>query len=630
MVSELVETSKLYGRTAARIYPEWIESLCQHLVKRSYSEPHWEKKRGAVMAFEKQVLFGLPIVTQRKVNYGAIDPVVSRALFIRGALVEGQISKKYPFLQQNHSLLEEVELLEHKSRRRDLLVSDEVLEEFYAERLPGEIVSVRHFDKWWQKVRRKQPELLNFQKEMLLQKDASHVTALDYPDHWYQGELKLPLSYQFEPGKGRDGVTVHIPLPLLNQIEPAGFDWQIPGLRKELVIGWIKSLPKPQRRNLVPAPEYAGAFLGRVDKIERPLFDEMEYQFRRMTGVMIEREQWDPLAISEHLKMNFSVEDADGVPLVQGSCLYELKQQMQGQIQQALSQAVDDSLEKQGLTQWSFGDLPKSCEQKRGGFEIKAYPALVARGDSVDVKLFDSEQAQQEAMREGVRKLLLLNIPSPVKYLQQKLPNKAKLGLYFNPYGQIGTLIDDCISCGCDLLIEQQGGLVWDQQGFDALRESVRGALNDAVVGIAIEVEQILSLSNDIRKRLKGKIPLEMAFAMSDIQQQLELLIYPGFVTATGHTRLKDLNRYLRGILRRLEKLPVDPMRDRAHQLKVQAISSDYQALKNKIPPGQPVSEEISEIRWMLEELRISFFAQQLGTAYPVSEKRIRQRMEAF
>ncbi|WP_337922763.1 ATP-dependent RNA helicase HrpA, partial [Vibrio cholerae] len=309
MSAELVETSKLWARVVAKIEPDWIEPLAKHLIKRSYSEPHWSKKNAAVMAYEKVMLYGIPIVPKRLVNYGTIDPVLSREIFIRSALVEGDWETKHAFFKQNRALLAEVEELEHKSRRRDILVDDEELFQFYDQRVGTEVVSGRHFDAWWKTASRKTPDLLSFEKEMLFKGDASHITDLDYPNFWHQGNLKLKLSYQFEPGENSDGVTVHIPLPILNQVEPHGFDWQIPGLRHELVVSLIKSLPKTLRKNFVPAPNYADAFLARVTPFEMPLLDAMEKELRRMTGVTVLREDWKLDQLPAHLKITYRAVD---------------------------------------------------------------------------------------------------------------------------------------------------------------------------------------------------------------------------------------------------------------------------------------------------------------------------------
>lgn len=629
MSAELVETSKLWGRIIAKIQPEWIESLAKHLIKRSYSEPHWSKKRAAVMAHEKVMLYGVPIVPKRLVNYGAIDPVLSRELFVRSALVEGDWETKHAFFKQNRKLLQEVEELEHKSRRRDILVDDDELFDFYDQRVGTEVVSGRHFDTWWKKASQKNKELLNFEKEMLFKGDASHVTDLDYPNFWHQGGFKLKLSYQFEPGEDSDGVTVHIPLPILNQIDSEGFDWQIPGLRHELVVSLIKALPKTLRKNFVPAPNYADAFLARVTPMEAPLLDALEKELRRMTGVEVLRDDWNLEQLPDHLKITFRAVDHRNRKLKENRNLYELKESLKDKVQQTLSKVADDDIEQQGLHTWSFGELPKVYSQKRGGFDVKAYPALVDNKDSVEIKLFETEVEQEQVMKEGQRRLLLLNVPSPIKYLHTNLPNKSKLGLYFNPYGKVLDLIDDCIACGIDKLIEGQGGLVWDADKFEQLKEYVRGELGDTVVDIAQQVETILTTAFNINKKLKGRVDLTMAFALSDIKAQIEGLIFKGFATECGWKRLPDILRYLKAIEKRMEKLPIDPNRDRMHMLKVESVTQDYKELLNKIPKGMKIPENVKEIRWMLEELRVSYFAQQLGTPYPVSDKRVLNAIDA-
>jgi len=628
MVAELVETSRLWGRIAARIEPEWIEPLAQHLVKHSYSEPHWSKSQGAVMANEKVTLFGLPIVAARPVNYSTIDPLLCRELFIRHALVEGDWQTRHAFFSANLKLRAEVEELEHKSRRRDILVDDETLFSFYDQHIPSDIVSGRHFDNWWKTAGKQKPDLLSFEKEMLIKDGANKISALDYPNTWHQGNLKLRLTYQFEPGADADGVTVHIPLPILNQIEDQGFEWQIPGIRRELVIALIKSLPKPVRRNFVPAPNYAEAFLGRVTALELPLLDALERELRRMTGVTVSRDDWQWDQVPDHLKMTFRIVGENHKTLLEGKDLTALKLQLKDKVQETLSAVADDGLEQSNLHIWSFGKLPEFYEQKRGGYSMKAYPALVDEKDSVAIRLFDSEQEQQQAMWQGTRRLLLLNIPSPIKYLHEKLPNKAKLGLYFNPYGKVLDLIDDCISCGIDKLIAEHGGPVWQEDNFARLQELVRGELNETVVGVARQVEQILTTVFNINKRLKGRVDMSLALALSDIKNQLGGLIYRGFVTNNGWKRLPDTLRYLQAIERRLEKLAIDPHRDRAQMLRVDQVQQAWQQWLNKLPPKRRQDDEVQEVRWMIEELRVSLFAQQLGTPYPISDKRILQTIE--
>ncbi len=625
MVAELVETSRLWGRMAAQIEPEWIEPLAPHLLKYSYSEPHWQKRQGAVIAMEKVTLLGLPIINQRRVNYGAIDPSLCRQLFIRHALVEGEWQNTHQFMQHNQQLRLEIEALEHKSRRRDILVEDDVLFQFYDERIPSHVVSSRHFDKWWHKEKKQHPDFLNFDKSVLLKQDAHSVSVLDFPDHWYQGNLKLALSYQFQPGEASDGVTVHIPLPLLNQVEEQGFEWLVPGLRQALIVSLIKSLPKPLRRHLVPAPDFATAFLSRVTDVNQPLLSSLEQVFRRMTGVTIDAEQWHWQNVPDHLKMTFRIEDEQNQTLAESKNLADLKRSLKQKVIESLTEINNTPIEKSQLQDWTFGELPQRLAQQRGSYQLQAFPALIDKKQSVAIQLLDNEQEQQQQMWVGIRRLLLLNIPSPIKYLHEKLPNKAKLGLYFNPYGKVMDLIDDCIHCAIDKLMVENGGLVWDEPSFIQLRQRVCAELNETVIVIAQHVEQILTTVFTINKQLKGRVDMTLALALADIKTQLQGLIYPGFVTGNGWLHLTDTLRYLKGIERRLEKLPQDPHSDRAKMLQIQKLENDFRTWCNKLSPVEKSSSKVQAIRWLIEELRISLFAQQLGTAQAVSEKRIRQ-----
>ena len=630
MAAELVETSKLWGRMVAEIEPEWIEPLAEHLTKKSYSEPRWSKSRGAVIADEKLSLYGVPIVAARPVNYGAIDPRVSREIFIQSALVEGDWNTKHKFFKQNQQLIREVEELEHKSRRRDILVDERTLFEFYDQRIGTDVVSQKHFDTWWKKAEKQDPELLNFERSFLINDDAEQVSKLDFPNFWHQGNLKLKLTYQFEPGTDADGVTVHIPLPLLNQVEMTGFDWQIPGLREELVIALIKSLPKSYRRNFVPAPNYAQAFLGRAVPLEKPLLETLIYELRRMTGVTVEAEHWHWEQIPSHLKMTFRVVDENGKKIAESMNLDELKFSLKDRVQESISAVADDGIEQSGLHIWGFAELPQCYEQKQRGFSVKAFPAIVDEKDAVGIKLFETEFEQAVAMQQGLRRLLLLNVPSPIKYLHEKLPNKAKLGLYFTPFGRVLDLIDDCIACAVDKLIADFGGFVWNEEGFDKLRDFVRENVNEVTVDIAQKVEQILTLTHQLNQRLKGKMDFTMAFALSDIKSQIAGLIYQGFVQKSGYARLPDLLRYLQAIDKRMDKLAQDVNRDRAAMLRVEQVQQAYQQLLAKLPKSKPISDEVAEIRYMIEELRVSLFAQQLGTKYQVSERRILNVISEF
>ncbi|MCQ8829759.1 ATP-dependent RNA helicase HrpA [Streptomyces malaysiensis] len=636
MSAELVETSRLWARVNAKIEPEWIEPLAQHLVKRTYSEPHWEQKQAAVMAFERVTLYGVPIVAQRKVNYGRIDPETSRDLFIRNALVEGDWRTHHQFFLDNRKLLGEVEELEHRARRRDILVDDETLFDFYDQRIPEHVVSGAHFDSWWKHKRREEPELLNFEKSMLINERAQDVTKDAYPDSWRQGKLKFRVTYQFEPGADADGVTVHIPLQVLNQVTADGFDWQIPGLREDLVTELIRSLPKPVRRHYVPAPNYAKRFLESAVPLQGPLTAALERELHRMVGVRIEPEDWDLAKVPDHLKITFRVVDERRRKLAEDKDLEALKLRLRPKTRAAISKAFESSKEavgieqRGGLTRWTVGTLPRTFETRRGGQPVKAYPALVDEGASVAVRLFDTEAEQREAMWRGTRRLILLQLPSnPAKFVQGKLSNQAKLALSSSPHGSVQALFDDCVSAAADRLIATRGGPSWDEESFRKLFDAVRTDIMDATLDTVRKVQEVLAAWQSCERRLKATSSPVLLPSLTDIREQLSELITPGFVTAHGVRRLPDLMRYLVAVDRRLQQLPGNADRDRARMAKVREMRDEYAWLLEQFRPGRPVPQEALEIRWMIEELRVSYFAHALGTAYPVSDKRIVKAIDA-
>ncbi|WP_243792542.1 ATP-dependent RNA helicase HrpA [Saccharopolyspora gloriosae] len=627
MSAELVETSRLWGRVNARIEPEWVEDLAQHLVKRSYSEPHWEKNRAAVMASEKVTLFGVPLVAGRKVNYGRVEPELCRELFIRHALVEGDWDTNHRFFHDNRALLAEVEDLEERARRRDILVDDETLFEFYDQRVGAEVVSGRHFDTWWKKTRREQPDLLNFEKSMLINQESARVTDHDYPDTWQQGGHRLELTYQFEPGSDADGVTVHLPLAVLNQIEPAGFDWQIPGLREELVIALLKSLPKTLRRNFVPVPDHARAALSRMPVMRGDLVGALSEQLRAMTGVTVPPDAFDVDALPEHLKMSFRVIDGDGKKLAESKDLDALKQRLRPKLRAEISAAAD-TVERTGLSSWSFGELPRTFEKERGGNSVKAYPSLVDEGDSVAVRMFDTEAEQRRALWHGTRRLLLLNLPSPVKSLQRGMNARTRVVLGTGPHGDITRLLEDCVTCAVDKLVADAGGPVWSQDGFAALKAKVRAGLGPVTADTAAKVEKVLNAAQQARSALADRERTMPADSLADVKEQLEGLLHPGFVAGTGWDRLPDLERYLRAIEHRLDKVQHHPQRDRQWMAQIDEVRDRYLDLLDAVPDGRAPGAELRKVGWMIEEFRVSLFAQALGTPHAVSAKRIHRALD--
>ncbi|MEU2339521.1 ATP-dependent RNA helicase HrpA [Streptomyces sp. NPDC006654] len=632
MSAELVETSRLWARVNAKIEPEWVEPLAGHLLKRTYSEPHWEKDQAAVMAFEKVTLYGVPIVADRKVNYGRIDPEVSRELFIRNALVEGDWRTHHKFFADNRRLLSEVEELEHRARRRDIVVDDDTLFDFYDQRVPDHVVSGAHFDSWWKHKRHEQPEYLDFEREMLIRESAEAVTKADYPDSWRQGQLKFRVTYQFEPGADADGVTVHIPLQVLNQVTDEGFDWQIPGLREEVVTELIRTLPKPIRRNYVPAPNFAKRFLDTAVPLQEPLTVTMARELKRMVGVPFEAEDFDWAKVPDHLKITFRIVDERRRKLAEDKDLEALRLRLKPKARQALSQAAaatasragGESLERKGLTDWTIGSLTRVFETRRAGQPVKAYPALVDDGDTVSVRLFDTEEEQAEAMWKGTRRLILRNIPvNPAKFASDKLTNAQKLALSANPHGTIQALFDDCAAAAADKLIADFGGPVWDEESYRKLYDKVRAEIVDTTVRTVGQVQQVLAAWQACERRLKGVRSPALLANLTDVRKQLDALVKPGFVAWAGIRRLPDLMRYLVAADRRLQQMPTNVQRDTTRMEKVHEMQDEYAWLLEQLPRGRPVPQQVLDIRWMLEELRVSYFAHALGTAYPISDKRI-------
>ncbi|TRV80367.1 ATP-dependent RNA helicase HrpA [Streptomyces sp. 130] len=637
MSAELVETSRLWARVNAKVEPEWIEPLAQHLLKRTYSEPHWEKDQAAVMAYERVTLYGVPIVAQRKINFGRIDQETSRDLFIRNALVEGDWRTHHQFFHDNRKLLGEVEELEHRARRRDILVDDETLFDFYDQRIPEHIVSGAHFDSWWKHKRRDEPDALDFERSMLINEKAGAVTKDDYPDSWRQGKLKFRVTYQFEPGADADGVTVHIPLQVLNQVTSEGFDWQIPGLREELVTELIRSLPKPIRRHYVPAPNYAAKFLDRAVPLQEPLPATLARELQRMVGVPVTADDFDLSRVPDHLKITFRIVDERRRRVAEDKDLEALKLRMRPKARQALSKAAaatagpsGESIERSGLKDWSIGTLNKVFETRRAGQPVKAYPALVDQGETVAVRLFDTEAEQAQAMWRGTRKLILLNIPvNPAKFASDKLTNQQKLALSRNPHGSIQALFDDCATAAADRLIAAHGGPAWDEESFRTLFDKVRADLVDLTVRTIGQVQQILAAWQACERRLKATNSLVLINNVTDVRDHLARLMPPGFVTATGLRRLPDLMRYLVAEDRRLQQMPTNVQRDTTRMEKVHEMQDEYAWLLEQLPKGRPVPQEVLDIRWMIEELRVSYFAHALGTAFPVSDKRIVKAIDA-
>ncbi len=630
MAAELVETSKLWGRINARVLPEWAEELGAHLVKRTWSEPHWSKKRAAVLAYERVTLYGVPLVADRLVSYGKVDPALSRELFIRHALVYGEWHTRHKFFAENRALLEEVEELEHRARRRDIMVDEHTLFAFYDARVGADVVSGAHFDSWWKRTRHEQPDLLTFDPEMLVNETASSVTADDYPDAWRQGDLALPLSYQFEPGTAADGVTVDVPVATLNQVDPTPFTWQVPGLRHELVVALIRSLPKQLRVNFVPAPNVARDFLDGVPPGEESLLGALERFLRGRTGVHVPRDAWDLSKVPEHLRPTFRVVDADGGVVGEGKDLEKLKEPLRPTFRAAMEEAASSSgLSVTGQTTWTFDAIDQTFTQTRAGHEVRGFPGLVDEGATVGLQVFGSEPERDAMHRHGLRRLLMLTIPSPAKAIADGLSNAEKLSLAGSPYSGASDLLEDCVAAAVDALVERHGGPVWNRPSFETLATRVRGDLAETARVVMYDVVRVLAVWRDVDKQLSGSADMTMLPALADMKAQVGRLVHRGFVAEAGAAQLRQLPRYLAAVAERRAKLAASVGRDRLLMDQVAGLQDAYLNRVEALPDGRPPGAALVKVRWMLEEFRVSLWAQSLGTAYPVSDTRIRKALDA-
>ena len=622
VVADLVETSRLYGRTAARIEPEAVERVAGDLVQRSYSEPHWDPRQGAVLAFERATLYGLPLAARRRVGYAGVDPVLARELFIRHALVDGDWETRHHFFADNARLRAELAELEERARRRDLLVGDEAIYAFYDARIPAEVVSARHFDGWWRKQRHRTPDLLTMTREDLLR---VHDADADRPDSWQDGDLDLPLSYRFEPGAADDGVTVHVPVAVLARLGGEQFGWQVPALREELVTALIRSLPKELRRNFVPAPDTARAVLADLEPTGEPLLETLQRELRRRTGVLVPITAFDLEKLPAHLRVTFAVEGPDGAELARGKDLEALQDRLAGQTRRAVADAVAEGVERSGLRGWP-DDLDELPHTVAGG-GVHGYPGLVDAGTAVDIRVFATAAERDAAGRDGLRRLLRLSAPSPVKALEKSLDTRRRLVLANNPDGSLAALLDDCADAAIDVLVRDP---VRTAAQFEAARRRVREALVATAADILGRAEKVLTALQEVHLLLPAKPPPAHADAVVDIGAQLSTLIGPGFVTTTGATHLGDLARYLTAICRRLERLPGGQSADRDRMQRVHAVEDAYSQLLQALSPARAAGDDVRDIARLIQEFRVSLWAQQLGTARPVSEQRIYRAIDAI
>lgn len=634
VAAELLETSKLYAHTVARIDPKWIEPLAGHLVKRSWSEPHWEQKRAQVVASEQVTLYGLIIVAARKVHYGPIDVETSHEIFIRSALVEGEYKTRAPFFNHNRQLLDQVETLEAKSRRRDLLVDEEMLYQFYAERmeeLGGEaIVNGAGFENWRKQVEKENPKALFMTREDVLQRSTEHVSQQNYPDFLHEGGARLKLEYQFEPTARDDGINLDCPLPLLKALPEKRLEWLVPGLLEEKVAAVLKGLPKQERKHFVPVPEFAKGFCEAVAYADGDFYEQLARYLLRQTSHRVSVDLLKQSTLPEYLQINIRLKDQKGRMMAQSRSWGELNSQYGEQADQALQQADSGGWGRAHITTWDFGELPEAIETEQvAGLKVTAWPGLVDNTKDVELKLFGSAIEADESTRQGVARLLLLVLSESVKYARRSLKtlNEAVLlsGGRFDRQQLEGQVM---MRVALEAIEEwPEGEYPRTAEQFEQIKENLRACFTDKAEAVAEFVLQLHRSVHRIQKKLNGRINLNCVPVLNDIRQQLDTLMPVNYLSVTPGSWLYEYPRYLQGIEQRLEKYQRDLREQTLNSGGVQQLTLDWENAVQKACSQNQVTEELLELRWWIEELRISLFAQGLGTRFTVSEKRFKKRL---
>ena len=629
MAAELVETTKLFARMMAKIEPDWIEPVAGHLVKKTHLEPHWEKKRGQVVAFEQVTLYGLIVVGRRPVHFGPIDPPAARELFIREGLVRGEINSRAKCLAANRALLERLDELEAKARRRDILADEETLFDYYAARLPADVYQTATFDSWYRRESAKQPDLLLMREEDVLAREASEVTAAQYPDTLRLGELTLPLSYEFDPTHPRDGVTLRVPAPLLPQLPPQRLDWLVPGLLYDRCVALVRNLPKALRKNFVPVPDFVRAALDKIPFGEGSLHEALGRELQRMTGARIPDEAWPEAeaGLDPHLRMNLEVVDAQGKPLGEGRDLAEVTARFAQESQAALALPTQKRQEQRPVEAKAFAEVAAKTQQQVAGLSMTVYPALVDEQGTVREGRFATQAEASYQHRRALQLLLLQQLTEQAKFLRGKLPGLTELGLLHRELGRPEALVEDILLASLDAaILADEAQLPRDGAGLASLAERRKAGLTEQAERIARLTLEILKLWHGLQKKFKGRIDLAQAVALNDIKAQLASLVYPGFVRDTPLEWLKEYPRYLKAIEQRFDKLGGQVQRDRVWSGELAGLWEQYRARAAKHGQEGKRDANLELYRWMLEEYRVSLWAQQLGTRMPVSDKRLNKQ----
>jgi ATP-dependent helicase HrpA len=642
MAGELLETSKLFAHTVAKIEPEWVLTTAKHLVKRQYIEPYYNSHSGQVMAYEKVSLYGLVIIERRAVSYSHVDPAICRSIFIRAAFVEGQYAqspkrkasgytkKVDDFYGHQENLLKELEELEAKSRRRDILVDEQVIFDFYNERIPENIINLAGFEAWRKKEELTNPKILYMSREILMRHCADEVTQAQFPNELEWKGMAFPLTYHFEPNHADDGVSIHVPVSLLHQVPEYRLEWLVPGMLRDKCIYLVKNLPKNLRKHFVPVPDVVNKLLAALSPDNKPLTEALAFQLKRYANIEIAKEVLADAPVDNFYCFNIKVIDEEGKVLESGRELTSLREKYRERVQKTI-QVAATNIEKENILSWDFGSLPASLQLQRGGVSIRAFPALIDKGSSVSLQMLDNPQTADGLTRRGLSRLISLQLSTAVKYLQKELLRGQEILLSLAGIGTRAQVVDDLILTAIkQLSLEKQTELPRTQADFEQSIMSARDQLIPCAQQIAEALIKSLTLLVEVKTQIKKqKNALALVFTLSDVQQQLEKLFYPGFLYVTPNQWLQQYPRYLRAILSRLEKASLNPQKEKLAIAEIQLYWNKFEEYTKK--KGDYVQERnaaLQEYRWWVEELRVSLFAQSIKTLVPISSKRLDKQWE--
>ncbi len=658
MAAELVETSRLFARTVAAVDPAWAEELAPDLVKRSLSEPHWSKDAGSAAAYEKVTLFGVELVGRRRVQLARFDRPLAREMFVRHALVEGEwdpsvLDKRLTaFLRRNLEQRRLLEKIEERERRRDILVGDEAVFAFYNARIPADVTDVRSFEAWWKDAVHRTPHLLDL-RESDLTGDRAQGDDRAFPARWRQGDQTLNLAYRFEPGAPDDGVTVVVPLPLLAQLRPDGFDWQVPGMRDELVTALLRALPKTIRRNVVPAADWAEKFSAELAEKgpehanglpKTTLVDALAAQVQRVANQRVSATDFELERVPAHLLPSFRAVDARGRAIGSDRDLQALQRRLADKARSSVESTIARPAQKAAkvaeaspafaarakLTTWDLDELTEVVDTPVAGGVVRGYPALVDDGDSVTLRVEATPEDAARLTRAGIRRLMLLAVPSPATYVLDHLTANEKLALAASPYQNAKALIEDArVALADDVLLrEAPTGVVRTRADFERVRDAFSAVSVERTFQTVSLAAKILLAQREVERAMKDAASITLLGALNDVRGQVSGLIFPGFLARTGLHRLQHYPRYLAGALERVTTLSDNPGRDRQRQTEYERSATAFAEAGGVIPLPADAPASLVQTRWLLEELRVSLFAQRLGTAEPVSPQRIAKALK--